>query len=274
MLNKRQQTILNYIAKNGEAKNADLLNLIGDYSTMTLWRDLDRLESEGQIKRVWGGAVIASDTLKDRDREHNFNFRIKQNTAAKEEISRIAADLIRPRHAYYFDAGSTIYTMTKYLGDERYTIVTSAANAAVELAHRANCTVTLLGGQLDGVTLSCSGSQSLEMLSGINIEAAVMATSGYSPRSGFTCGSLNESQLKKHVINKSLVTVMLLDHDKIGKNLPYTFSNTGSVDIIITDSVTEELYLDAETHDCLLFYPDDKRTSAERLSLFEKRIKK
>lgn len=271
-MNKRQQTILSFIAKNGEAKNQELLNLIGDYSAMTLWRDLDYLEGEGQIKRVWGGAVIAGDTAKER--EHNFNYRIKQNTREKEEISRIAAGLIRPRHSYYFDAGSTIYTMTKYLRDERFTIVTSAANAAVELAHRSNCTVTLLGGQLDGVTLSCSGSQSLEMLSGINIEVALMATSGYSPRSGFSCGSLNESQLKKQVINKSIITCMLLDHEKFGKNLPYTFSNMSSIDIIITDEVTDELSLDAETHDTILFYPEDGRNDAERLQIFEERLRK
>ena len=271
MINKRQQTLLNYITKNGEAKNADLLHLIGDYSAMTLWRDLDKLSEEGMIKRVWGGAVVSGDTPKER--EHNFNYRIKQNTEAKEEIARIAADLIRPRHAYYFDAGSTIYTMTKFLGNERYTIVTSAANAAVELSHRQECSVTLLGGQLDGVTLSCSGSQSIEMLEGINVEAAVMATSGYSSRSGFTCGSLSEAQLKKRVINKSHITVMLLDHDKVGQNLPYTFSSTGNIDIIITDYVTEDLRMDAETHNCLLFYPEDGKTAAERLQLFEKILK-
>lgn len=270
-MNKRQQVILNYITRNGEAKNQELLNLIGDYSSMTLWRDLETLEKEGHIKRVWGGAVIAGDAAKVR--EHNFNYRIKQNTEAKEEISRIAAGLIRPGHAYYFDAGTTIYTMTKYLMDERYTIVTSAANAAVELAHKQNCTVTVLGGQLDGVTLSCSGPQSLEMLSGINVEAAIMATSGYSPRSGFSCGSLNESQLKKNVINKSHVTVMLLDHDKIGKSLPYTFCTLSSVDIVITDEVTDDLANECDSHNCLLFSPGDGTTPAERLSLFEERLK-
>ena len=269
-MNKRQQIILNYISQKGEAKNQELLDLIGDYSSMTLWRDLESLEKGGHIRRVWGGAVSAGETAKNR--EHNFNFRLKQNIHAKAEISQIAAELIRPGHSYYFDAGSTVYTMTKFLGDERYTIVTSAANAAVELSHRQNCTVTLLGGQIDGVTLSCSGPQSLEMLSGINIEAAIMATSGYSARSGFTCGSLNESQLKKQVINKSMVTCMLLDHDKIGKNLPYTFTNIQSVDIIITDEVTDELYLDAETHNTVLFYPGDGRTPEERLQIFEKSV--
>lgn len=271
MLNKRQNLILDYILKNGEAKNAELQKMIGDYSLMTLWRDLDKLETDGQIRRIWGGAVAANTVPKER--EHNFNFRIKQNTEAKEEIARIAADLIRPSHSYYFDAGSTIYTMTRFLKDERHTIITSAANVAVELAHRSNCAVTLLGGQLDAVTLSCSGSQSIDMLEDLNVEIAIMATSGYSSRSGFTCGSLNESQLKKRVINKSLLTLMLLDHDKVGKNLPYTFSNMASIDILITDEADEELKLEAETHNVLMFYPGDGLDARSRLEACDKRLR-
>ena len=267
MLNERQNRILEYISNNGEARNAELLKLCGDYTSMTLWRDLEKLEEEGHIKRVWGKAVIAKSVPKER--EHNFNFRIKHNTAAKEEISRIASGLIRPSHSYYFDAGSTIYTMTGFLPDERYTIITSAANVAVELAHRSNCSVTLLGGQLDAVTLSCSGSQSLEMLSDLNVEVAIMATSGYSSHSGFTCGSLNESQLKKSVINKSRITVMLLDHDKVGNNLPYTFSSLGSIDILITDVLTDELLFEAERNNVTVFFPGDGLSPAERLARFE-----
>lgn len=272
MMNKRQTLILDYITKNGEAKNAELQALIGDYTPMTLWRDLEKLEREGQIKRVWGGAVVSGAIPKQR--EHNFNIRIQQNTRAKEEISRIAADLIRPSHSYYFDAGSTIYTMTRFLKDERHTIITSAANVAVELAHRANCAVTLLGGQLDPVTLSCSGSQSIEMLEALNVEIAIMATSGYSDRSDFTCGSLNESQLKKRVINKSLITIMLLDHDKAGKNLPYTFSTMSSIDILITDEVNTDLKNAADSHNTILFYPGDGYSSKERLALCEKLLQK
>ena len=268
MLNDRQTKILEFITRNGEAKNAEIRALFSDYSDMTIWRDLEKIEKEGLIRRVWGGAVYAGETPKER--EHNFNFRMKQNTAAKEEISKIASAIVKTGHSYFFDAGSTIYTMTGFLPDERYTIITSAANVAVELSHRKNCAVTLLGGQLDPVTLSCSGTQSMEMLEDLNVEVAIMATSGYSSYSGFTCGSVNESQLKKRVINKSRLTVMLLDHNKVGTNLPYTFSTLGNIDILITDSRARELLDDAESHNVTVFYPGDGLTPADRLALCER----
>ena len=60
MLNERQMSILAYITEHGEAKNAALQSLIGDCSMMTLWRDLTKLEQEGRIIRIRGGAMASS----------------------------------------------------------------------------------------------------------------------------------------------------------------------------------------------------------------------
>ena len=60
--------------------------------------------------------------------------------------------------------------------------------------------ITLLGGQVSGVTLSCSGPQAEQMLDGMNIDVAIMAASGYSFNGGFTSGSLQEAQLKQRWI--------------------------------------------------------------------------
>lgn len=95
MLNERQTSILSYVNEHGEAKNAELLALIGDYSMMTLWRDLAKLEQEGQIVRVRGGAIAAQNGTTGQ--EANFTYRAKQNTSAKEEIAKIAINLIQDR---------------------------------------------------------------------------------------------------------------------------------------------------------------------------------
>ena len=115
MLNERQMSILTYITEHGEAKNTALQSLIGDCSMMTLWRDLTKLEQEGRIIRVRGGAIAAQSPMAGQ--EANFTCRAKQNVSAKEDIARIAADLVYPGHAYYLDAGSTILTLTYFLHD-------------------------------------------------------------------------------------------------------------------------------------------------------------
>ena len=268
MLNERQSAILNYITEHGEAKNSELLSLIGDYSAMTLWRDLSKLEQEGQIARIRGGAVAAQ--TGDAGREADFMLRAKQNVSAKEDIAHIAADLIQPNHAYYLDAGSTVFTLLHSIHEGEYTVVTSAANTAAELARRSRYNITLLGGQMNSTTLSCSGPQAEQMLSEMNIDVAIMATSGYSYNGGFTSGCLAEAQLKRQVIRKAAFTIMLMDHAKIGRSHPFTFAVWEDVDILVGDyQLPEDFIHAAESHHVQVFTPQDGLTTEQRNEIYK-----
>lgn len=263
MLNERQMAILAYVTEHGEAKNAELLSLIGDYSMMTLWRDLAKLEQEGQIARIRGGALAIQSGATGQ--EANFIYRAKQNTSAKEEIARIATSLIHPNHAYYLDAGSTLFTLIRYLQEGNYTIITSATNIASEIARQNNFNITLLGGQVNGSTLSCSGPQAEQMLGGMNIDVAVMATSGYSLNGGFTSGCLPEAQLKQQVIRKSAFTMMLMDYGKIARSHPFTFATLDDIDVLVGDSqLPRDFIQTAESHSVRVFTPYDGLTPEER----------
>ena len=90
MLNKRQQSILAFITENGEAKNSQLQALIGDCSSMTLWRDLEKLEQEGKIVRFRGGAQAAPEQEDGQGQETNFVRRARLNTGEKESIALIS----------------------------------------------------------------------------------------------------------------------------------------------------------------------------------------
>lgn len=272
MLNKRQMTIINYLSKHGEAKNSELLELIGDFSLMTIHRDLNKLEEDGLIMRVHGGAVYAP--LVQNRQELAFSYRIKQNTEEKDEISRIAVDFIKPNHGYYFDAGSTLLSMSELINDDHHTIVTCSANIAVELSRNGNNTITLLGGQLSNTTLSCSGPQAEEMLRDINIDVAIMATSGFSIDTGFSVGSMTEAHLKKAVISKANHTVMLMDHSKVSKNYPFTFAGMDKIDVLVVDSVKDELKEACKANEVLLFAPDDGLKREDRIEMFNNLISK
>ena len=270
MLNKRQQSILNFITEHGEAKNSQLMALIGDCSSMTLWRDLEKLEQEGKIIRFRGGAGAASDGTDEQGQEINFLRRIRQNTGAKETIAQIAADILIPDQSYFLDAGSTVFTLLKYLRQGSYNFITSAANIAAELAKHMNYDVTMLGGQLNANTLSCSGPQAERMLREINIDIAVMATSGYSSGSAFTSGRLAEAELKKQVIEKAYFTIMLLDHGKFSKRHPFTFATLKDIDIVVgDDTLPDDFRRECAASEVLLFTPDDGRTASARLELFQ-----
>jgi DeoR/GlpR family transcriptional regulator of sugar metabolism len=165
-----------------------------------------------------------------------YSKRARENTRQKNAIAKAALRLIHPGHAVYLDAGSTLMAVANQINGDRYTIVTSGANIAIELSQRHTCDVLLTGGQISENTLSCSGAQAEAFISSINIDLALISPSGFSLRNGFTSGSQSESMLKKTVIEKAAKVVMLMDNSKIGRSLPFTFASLSNIDMLICDT--------------------------------------
>jgi len=233
MANSRRTKIKDYIDSRGEATVSELLALCGGCSNMTLWRDLKQLEEDGFIRRTRGGAI--SLRLIQPDTEGLYVRRSKENITSKRDIALAAAPYITPGHSIFFDAGSTVMELARLLPDEHFTIITSGANIAIELSQLRACNAICVGGQLSSNTLSFSGPHAEAFINSVNIDIAVMATSGFSLKSGFTSGSFTEHQLKKSVISRAECIIMLMDSSKLQRNLPFTFATLDDIDIIITD---------------------------------------
>ncbi|MCL2084412.1 MAG: hypothetical protein FWH06_04030, partial [Oscillospiraceae bacterium] len=121
-------------------------------------------------------------------------------------------------------------------------------NIALMLAaQKPQCSVLLTGGSLNPKTLSCSGYGSAELVKLINIDAAFMATSGFSNAGGFTVGTHFECELKRAVIAKTDKVIMLMDSSKIGVSMPFTFARPTEIQVLVCDG-----RMDAQTESGLL----------------------
>ncbi len=266
MFNERQLAIIKYLELKQAAKNSELMGLCGEYSSMTLWRDLQELEAAGIITRRRG--ITALKAPETEDQSASLTVRMNQNTESKMELAKIATELIRPNWSYYIDAGSTALTLVNNIRRDNYVMITSAINTALELSKRCTQPISIIGGQMNPMTLACSGPQAEHMLDNVNLDIAVLSTSGYSSSSGFTCSFLPESQLKKAVVKKAQHKIMLLDHHKINRNHLFTFASLEDFDVIVTDSLAPvDFIMNVREHGVLLFSPKDGYTSDERAHL-------
>jgi len=234
MMNERIVKVRDFIQSRGEVSVSELQSIYEGYSSMTIWRDLKQLEEQGYIRRVHGG-VISMQTAALQI-EGVYSKRARENTRQKNAIAQAAVGLIQPGHSVYLDAGSTLMAVANQISNDRYTIVTSGANIAIELSQRHTCDVLLTGGQISENTLSCSGAQAEAFISSINIDLALMSPSGFTLRTGFTSGSQSESMLKRAVLGKAAKVVMLMDTSKVGRSLPFTFANLADIDMLICDA--------------------------------------
>ena len=232
-MNERQQKIQSFISANGEAKLAELESLFPNISTMTLRRDLEKLESLGGIVRTRSGAK--SIAYLSRLSEAQFSERENINTAEKISIAQTAYQQIEQESSVFLDTGTTVTGLSRLLSNDKLFIITTAPIIALECAKNQNNTVFITGGQLSSGNLSLSGVNALSFLDNINIDVAFMGASGFNFSNGFTCGNYAECQMKKRVIEKASKVIMMMDCSKFGKNMPFTFANLSDIDLLITD---------------------------------------
>ncbi len=235
---ERRDTIKKLLDAKGEIALTELEAMFPDCSSMTLRRDLKFMEDNGLVKRTRGGAVALSRL--SIAAEDVYSRRAVENTDAKTVIAKKAGALLESGRSIYLDSGTTLMQFAKVIPDDYISILTSGPNIALELIKKNRPNVMLIGGQLSRNTLSVSGAGANRTLSGVNIDVAFMASSGFSLQHGFTSGTYSECELKREVLKMATRVIMLMDSSKVGKNLPYTFGMLSDIDVLVSDEQLPE----------------------------------
>lgn len=149
---EREQLILRMMQERGFIGFKELDQRV-DASPATLRRDLDRLESEGHIVRVRGGARLAGDTTAfEPEGEHlsgvPFHENIGRQPRQKAAIGRAAAQLCRPGEAVIIDGGSTTLQMCPHLEPLGLQVLTTSLHIVSALLPQPNTRITIPGGQV------------------------------------------------------------------------------------------------------------------------------
>lgn len=235
MKKTRLEQIKEIIEKYGKITYDTLKSLLPHVSLMTLRRDIITLEEQGFILRVRGGAISLGELTKKSEQE--FVKRFSDNVEEKKEIAEKAIKLISPKSCIFIDSGSTTLHFAKELPNQIYYVVTNALNVATEVLRKSLPTVALLGGDVNRNNLVTIGRSSLDFLKTINIEVAIMTATGFTPDKGcFTCGSQDEMEIKRAVIEGASKVIMLLDSSKVDKITPFTFSTLEKVNYLVVDN--------------------------------------
>ena len=238
MTEDRRRAIEQIVTVKGEVLLTELEVQFPDISSMTLRRDLIYLEKMGIVRRTRGGAISVSRVNKPY--EDAFSRRAQRDIVAKRNICRAALKLISVDSTIFLDSGSTLMQFAQMMPDENSIIITSGPNIALELASKAKPDILLLGGRLRRNTLSASGVWAVNALDKLNIDLAFMATSGFTVENGFTSGSIEESEIKQRVMQRAKTRIMLMDHSKSSRVLPFTFAHMNNIEYIISDTELDD----------------------------------
>ena len=234
MYNERRERIRALFAAKPFVSIKELEAMFPAVSGMTLRRDIEYFEQQGDAIKVRGGARSTKFITVSTD--DAITTRMQENVESKEKIARRAASLLETGRSIFIDSGSTLQRIVPYVPNERFTFTTTNPMAALDLCKIGLPAVNIVGGKLDRDYQTVTGMHAMRFLSDINIDIAFLSPSGLSLKSGFTGGNYSECELKRVVVDKARLVVLLLDASKIDKSLPYTFCHLDQVHIIITDA--------------------------------------
>jgi DeoR/GlpR family transcriptional regulator of sugar metabolism len=183
-------------------------------SVATARRDLDILQEQQYIKRIYGGAapVTPSGT------EPLFYTREMKNKAEKIAIAKAAADLVEEGDTIVLDIGTTTLEVARNLKKiNNITVITSSLTIMNELAN-SNVTVYSLGGKIRPHELSMSGSITINALEQFCVQKAFIGAAGVTFNEGISDFNYEETQVRLMAIKRSKQSILVADSTKFGSN--------------------------------------------------------
>jgi DeoR family fructose operon transcriptional repressor len=238
----RKADLAAFVAEAGQVTVAMLAERF-DVSIDTVRRDLDQLHNEGLVIRTHGGAVSVTDRPRnDRDLE----VRLRMQTAEKEAIAAIAAELVEDGMVIMINAGTTALALARALRNHReLTIATNNLRIPAELAPECFRDLYVFGGAVRTITQATTGPVTFKMTSGgaevdIRCDLALIAVGAVS-ESGYSTSNLGDAAMMTEMMQRAARTAILADSSKIGRRLFAQVAPLEGADFLITDTSPREL---------------------------------
>lgn len=227
---ERRGQIVKLINRQKTVTNTELMERFG-ISIETVRRDLDYLEQQGILRKVYGGAVVNVSL----NSEPEYASRSRANYEEKNAIAREAAKLIGPGDTVFLGVGTTVQAMVQYMKNiGQLTVFTNALRTAVELMEIPDCTVLLPGGQLRAKELTLSGFPAEENLLNFNVDKAFIGIGGVT-EGGITDFHIGEARLHRQLVLNARQSVALADSTKLGVRAMNNVCTLEQIDLVVTD---------------------------------------
>ena len=232
---ERRGQITELINRQKTVTNAELMERFG-ISIETVRRDLDYLEQQGVLRKVYGGAVVNVSL----NSEPEYASRAQTNYEEKNAIAREAAKLICPGDTVFLGVGTTVQAMVQYMKNiGQLTVFTNALRTAVELMEIPDCTVILPGGQLRAKELTLSGFPAEENLLNFNVDKAFIGIGGVT-EDGITDFHIGEARLHRQLVMNARQSVALADSTKLGVRAMNNVCTLEEIDILVIDGNADQ----------------------------------
>ncbi len=204
-------------------------------SEATIRRDLQSMEKQNLLKRVWGGAMIPS-----LDVDLPPFVRGQKNIAEKEKIAKIASRFLKNSCSIFMESSTSCLPLIPYLKDlKNIVLITSSLMVSREATHNTDATVIVIGGQVfDGMILT--GHVAVESVKQFHTDLMFFSCSGISANAGITSIEPKVAEVSREMMRHATTKILLCDSSKVGQDALLTLADLSVPDYVIMDRVPDD----------------------------------
>lgn len=230
---ERQNEIINMLTQRGGiVKMAEIAQRFG-VSNETVRRDLEFLQEQHLIQRVYGGALLV-------DRQSTgaraiFSVSRAKGHKEREAIGKATAALIHENETLLLSSGTTVLEVAKNLKHLKHlTILTNSIPVVQELSDT-NFDIYILGGKLNTDEMDTAGELGLAALKGVYVDRAIIGAGGITLEYGVSDFNSGDYVLRDEMTKRTNQLIVVAASDKFGRNAFRIRNTLEPVDVIVTD---------------------------------------
>ena len=237
---QRQREILDRIRDAGSVRVAELARQL-EVTEETIRRDLEKLDRQGKVSRIHGGAVPVESDRRDLP----FDVRETVNLRQKQAIARKAAEHIEEGDVIALDASSTARELARVIPDITLTVLTNCLAVTTALLEKRRVRVISTGGILDAPSLSYIGPLAERALDRFNIEKLFLSCKGIDIERGLSVTADEQATIKRRMMHLAAMNYLLVDSSKFGVRAVEFFAAITEIDVVITDGGADDGMIEA-----------------------------
>ena len=227
---ERYQFIIQYLESHKSVTRKELADLLA-VSSMTIGRDLKKLEEKGYLLCTYGGAILPNSLVEEK----KYDRKKEENREIKKSIAKKALEEIHSNMTIILDAGTTTYELACLIAQaeiQNLRVITNDLYIALELYRKENIHILLLGGEISLETGATDSIVSVKQIENYNADIAFL---GISENLDITVPTETKAILKRTMMKISEKSILLADQSKFGKKKLYRAAHIKNFHKIITN---------------------------------------
>ncbi len=233
---ERQKFLLESIKKDGFISISKTAHSLG-VSLETIRRDINLLAEEKKLLKVRGGAASIQQFSKQ-----NSPAKKHKETFSEISIGAEAAKYITDGRIVFLDCGISIQNIVSSIaGIHNVTFITNSVSVMSILLERFSSgditgRIIMLGGEIDTRSHFSKGAIVTDSIDKYYADIAFISCAALSAES-VSNRTLDECDFSSHMMNRSVISVLIAESEKLGKVSVCSFAKPSDFDIIITDNI-------------------------------------